>query len=195
MEQKITDIRSRGEIVGPNAKILFWVFFVQSLANYMVDAKLALISTLGLILSLVCTAATIYALWRMSAASDSFRIAAAVGVASLILSLCSALLAHFTMLVLVLSVISTIITLYGTYHEFKGFSQVLADVDQKKSSDWQSLWRSFLAIQICALLILLFAAWIPFIGGLLALVIAIGGLILIIWRLMLLYSTAKLFQS
>ena len=199
MEQKIADIRQRGEIVAPNAKLLFWMFFVQALASFMADSDMLLwMRSPGMILGVVCAAACAYALWRMAPANDSFRIAAAVALIVIVLNLASDFLSRALqneILVSAVSMISILASLFGTYHEFRGFSQVLADVDHKKSSDWQSLWRAFLSIQICAVFVLLFGLGIPVIGLILGLVISIGGLILVIWRLMLLYNTAKLFQN
>ena len=198
MEQKIYDVGQRGEIIAPNAKILFWVFLVQTLANFMSDAKMfTWMHTPGMILGLLCAAAAVYALWRMAPASDSFRSAATVSLILLVLNLVSGLLSpvlHSEILVMILTVVTLLVSLYGTYHEFMGFSQVLADVDQKKSSDWQSLWRAFLTIQICAALVLVFGLGIPVIGLILGLVISISGLILVIWRLILLYNTAGCFK-
>ena len=199
MEQKIYDVRQRGEVIAPNAKILFWVYIVQALAGYMSDAKaFSWMHTPGTILGLLCTAAGVYALWRMAPASDSFRIAATVALIALALGLGSDLLSRVIqseIMAVALSVVTLLVSLFGTYHEYRGFSQVLADVDQKKSSDWQSLWRAVLTVQICVVLMLVFGLAIPVIGLILGLVISIGGLILVIWRLMLLHNTAKLFQE
>ena len=93
-----------------------------------------------------------------------------------------------------ISLVVSLIGLYGTYLEFKTHAYVTATVDPMLSANWMKLWKWMMIcmiVSICSVFLLL----IPIIGILVMVAGLIGLVVCSIIKLIYLYRTAKLFQA
>ena len=86
-----------------------------------------------------------------------------------------------------------ILSLIGVCHEYTGYSQLLADIQNPLSSKWEKLWKAYaitLIIGVASMLL----AFIPILGLIAILAVMVATLVISILKLVYLYKTAQIFR-
>lgn len=88
-----------------------------------------------------------------------------------------------------------IVSLVGEYNEYSAHAEVVGDVAPVLSDKWTGLWKWYIGMTLGLLGSILLMLIIPILGLLVALVTAIGTIVVSILKLVYLYRTAKVFRE
>ena len=96
---------------------------------------------------------------------------------------------------LVFTIPAMIVSLVGEYNEYSAHAEVVGDVAPVLSDKWTGLWKWYIGMTLGLLGSILLMLIIPILGLLVALVTAIGTIVVSILKLVYLYRTAKVFRE
>lgn len=87
-----------------------------------------------------------------------------------------------------------VLLMIGCYHEFSGHAEVVGTLDFELSYKWTRLWTWYIVLLVGTVFAVLFTAFLPLLGGLLLLAVLISAVVLVVFRFVYLYQTARLFR-
>ena len=180
--------------------ILFWTTIVAQIAGFFTaDTLESVFPPLfysATAVNFLCAMLYGIILFLMSSTSTWYKTAGLLYITGPLVSLVSLVLIILTRhpALILLSIASLIITLFGQYNEFKGHEEVLFDVDPDLSDKWKNLWKWNLYTYIAVIASLILAIMLPVIGAIIALVSSIAAIVLAILKIYYLYKTAETFK-
>lgn len=180
--------------------ILFWLVIPSALAGILTtDVLVQAIPALqlpGQILSFLCNLAYGGILLRLSREEGRYGTAGVVFIISGALSLLTdMLLGGHRGWVLVISIVTAILSMWGEYNEFMGHAGTLADADGELSEKWEKLWKWNIGITLSMLVSTILAGLAPLLMLLVLLAASIGMMVVDILKLVYLYRTAGAFRA
>ncbi len=181
--------------------ILFWATIITQIAEIFRGDTIQMISPViyycASAVVLACGVTYGIVLLLMSSASYWYKTAGIMYFIAPLISFVSVILVSLTQnpLILILSIASIIVALYGKYNEYKGHAEVLKDADPYLSDRWENLWKWTVYIYAAIIASLILAVLIPIIGAITALVSSVAGIIVGILGIYYLYKTAEVFKN
>ena len=181
--------------------ILFWVLIVSEISAVLADGDVTKsVPGLSVAGQVVQTAAVImYGVILLKISSESARYRGA--------AICNFLTVALSILMLPVaasadnplavggSLLAVIFGMVGGYYEFMGHSDVLGDVDSRRSEKWRRLWKWYLAAFLGIFVGTVLAVFIPILGMLVMLVCTIGMVVTCVLKIVYVYQSAKAFRT
>lgn len=96
---------------------------------------------------------------------------------------------------LLFTIPAMIVSLVGEYNEYSAHAEVEGDVSPELFDKWTNLWKWFIGMTLGLLGSIVLMLIIPILGLIVALVTAIGTVVVSILKLVYLYRTAKTFRE
>ena len=96
---------------------------------------------------------------------------------------------------LLFTIPAMIVSLVGEYNEYSAHAEVAGDVSPELFDKWTNLWKWFIGMTLGLLGSIVLMLIIPILGLIVALVTAIGTVVVSILKLVYLYRTAKTFRE
>lgn len=96
---------------------------------------------------------------------------------------------------LLFTIPAMIVSLVGEYNEYSAHAEVVGDVSPELFDKWTNLWKWFIGMTLGLLGSIVLMLIIPILGLIVALVTAIGTVVVSILKLVYLYRTAKTFRE
>ena len=96
---------------------------------------------------------------------------------------------------LLFTIPAMIVSLVGEYNEYSAHAEVAGDVSPELFDKWTKLWKWFIGMTLGLLGSIVLMLIIPILGLIVALVTAIGTVVVSILKLVYLYRTAKTFRE
>lgn len=96
---------------------------------------------------------------------------------------------------LLFTIPTMIVSLVGEYNEYSAHAEVAGDVSPELFDKWTNLWKWFIGMTLGLLGSIVLMLIIPILGLIVALVTAIGTVVVSILKLVYLYRTAKTFRE
>ena len=194
-------LAKRAPIFGRWLWALFWLIVPNAVAVFAATigtkASIPALSIFGQVLNAICTLASGAILIRLSFEEERYRTA---GICVLLSSVIGAVqyipgISGILAWILLLSIASGVISIYGISKEVAAHSAVVVDLDSELAEKWSKFFVRFLQLSAAtvgsALLMLIF----PSIGALCTIAVSIGLLVIGALKLVYLYRTARLFRK
>lgn len=194
-------LAKRAPIFGRWLWALFWLIVPNAVAVFAATigtkASIPALSIFGQVLNAICTLASGAILIRLSFEEERYRTA---GICVLLSSAIGAVqyipgISGILAWILLLSIASGVISIYGISKEVAAHSAVVVDLDSRLAEKWPKLFKAYILMSLTLLCGILFALISPFLGGLFGLVSALGLIVVSGLKLVYLYKTAKLFRK
>lgn len=193
-------IALRAPFLGKWLWILFWLVVPQGIANFMTgDVMLSLIPALekpGEIGLVICLIIRVLVLFKVSKEHSSYRLAALLGIANIVVNVVELMLGIEDIYVLfMLAVVQSVVLLFSEYYEYKAHTEVVMAVSPIISEQWDNYWNWYMYSLIVFVVSLFLIFLLPRLAVLTLSASSIGILVAVIKKLVYLYRTAQAFRS
>ena len=194
-------IAQRAPFFGKWLWVLFWIFVAAEFAGFLTlnaFSSVKILFGMGQILGIACAVARTGVLIVMIREEEAYRKAAIFTFLGYVLEHMDAYAKdafseqgfgiHVTLL-------AAVVTFVGHYHTYLGHSNALSGLDNVLSESWGILLKCHIGLLGASVIGILLLFVIPVLGGLIAILTAIGTLALGVGNLVLLFRSAKAFQD
>ncbi len=200
LQQKQADAK-RVPILGKWLWLLFWLVVPSTVASLMSNEAVMQaapgVYMAGQILSAVCSVAYGIFLLKLAPAEEHYSTAGFCALVCAGVSILVAVLsggAKAPVWTLLLTIPSAVFGLIGEHSEYTAHAIVLRGFDSELSGKWEFLWKCYIGLTL-AMLACVFVVGIAPVLGLIALLVAAIGLVIVrIEKLVYLYKTARIFK-
>lgn len=194
-------IAQRAPFFGKWLWVLFWIFVAAELAGFLTlnaFSSVKILFGLGQILGIACAVARTGVLIVMMREEETYRKAA-------IFTFLGYVLEHMDVYAkdafseqgfgIHVTILAAVVAFVGHYHTYLGHSNALSGLDNVLSESWGILLKCHIGLFGASVIGILLLFVIPVLGGLIAILTAIGTLALGVGNLVLLFRSAKAFQD
>lgn len=181
-------------LMGKWVWVLFWLIIIQTVADILsqefVANWLPLVSKIGKIIAICCSLAYGIVLLKLHTITEGYRTAGVCAVISVMLDITKLLFFSDNGFGVVVSLVTIVLALVSRYHEYMAHAYATEGISDDISSNWQSVWKLYIAMQAAMVISIIFAS----LGILLLLLVLLAICGLGVYQLILLYKTAELFE-
>lgn len=171
---------------------LFWLMVPTIVANLMRNSRLAgyqAFYLLGVVLAALSSVAYSAFLIRASKEDRQYRSAGLCYLAATALYILGA----FPLLRFV-SYVAAVVEMGGMYDECMGHAAVLEGIDDTLSAQWKVLWKWYVRLFGGVFACLIVVIFLPILENLALLAVMVGSIVIVVWKQVYLYRTAKVFR-
>lgn len=195
-------IEGKAVFLGKWLWILFWLIIPSTVAGIMTNENLvAVLPGLNLPGQILQVAALLLyggVLIKIACEDERYKTAGVCCLISAGVSVLVTILSYgketpgWTLL---FTIPAMIVSLVGEYNEYSAHAEVAGDVSPELFDKWTNLWKWFIGMTLGLLGSIVLMLIIPILGLIVALVTAIGTVVVSILKLVYLYRTAKTFRE
>lgn len=195
-------IEGKAVFLGKWLWILFWLIIPSTVAGIMTNENLvAVLPGLNLPGQILQVAALLLyggVLIKIACEDERYKTAGVCCLISAGVSVLVTILSYgketpgWTLL---FTIPAMIVSLVGEYNEYSARAEVAGDVSPELFDKWTNLWKWFIGMTLGLLGSIVLMLIIPILGLIVALVTAIGTVVVSILKLVYLYRTAKTFRE
>lgn len=190
------DNTSRTHFLGEWIRALFWIAILRIILNLFSKALPNLSVTLGV----VCTVLYVAVLLRMSGESQRYKIAGIFGICGAVITIVTDLFIGDSVAGaggVIVGIAGMVVTLISEYQEYMGHADVLQEVigETELAEKWKKLWTVYMVLLILTMVSLLLALMSVNLGAIMAIVMAIGVVVVSILKMVYLHKTSTLFKN